>query len=578
MINTFLLTTVEQKRSSYFTLAEGKAPVCQPDAAVILPKETDKDEVCSGAAKLYAQLGALEQILGCEDAYAFLWDASYVPCRPLQMFTETGLPIMDICNELTVYDGVPEGLLAGVRRETECSFRTGHLLVNTEYLREMIAQIELESGRTWRETILAWIEQERGAWGAFDLFEMYGTYVLQKHPEAYAYREWSVFRQGADLLEPEEVTEDLLKWLARDYDAVSFEPGHSVREDNRGLMANPAYHAKLTPKQLVQAIQGEYREKAPIGGLLSAADVLALYRRWEREPEWRIYERIGDERTETNPQQAWLSWQHAAYLCADAAEKKRILDKMKALEITVPPTAIVIVSYNSRGMMQECIESIRRHSGAEEYRIIVVDNASTDGVKDYLQMQKDIRLQCNEENAGFPVACNQGIQKAEAGEDIFFLNNDTRMTKHALYWLRMGLYASADTGAVGAVSNYAGTGQMLELLLATAENYEAYGKIKNVPLAEPYVEAKILCGFAMLVRRDFIDCFGGMDEAFSPGYYEDTDLSLRLRQQGYRLRICRNSFIYHAGGLNFKKRPDLDEINDRNLIYLASKWGTDFMN
>ena len=78
----------------------------------------------------------------------------------------------------------------------------------------------------------------------------------------------------------------------------------------------------------------------------------------------------------------------------------------------------------------------------------------------------------------------------------------------------------------------------------------------------------------MLVRREFIDANGGMDEAFSPGYYEDTDLSLRLRKEGYRLRICKNSFIYHAGGSSFKKRPDLDAINERNLAYLAQKWGT----
>ncbi|MBP3296320.1 MAG: glycosyltransferase family 2 protein [Lachnospiraceae bacterium] len=421
----------------------------------------------------------------------------------------------------------------------------------------------------------------QGEHGKFNLFELYGNYVLHKHSETYVFREWHTFRQGADLLEPNEVTEHLVDWLKQNYDAVSFEPGHSVRDDNKGLMSNPVYHERLTPAQLVQAVQGEYQVSVRVGedsGFLSAIDLIALYRDRKSGREWCDFERWGDELVEINQQQAWLSWQHAAYLCESTTEKERIRKKMDVLGIVVPAVAIVIVSYNARRLMQECIESIRRHCGVDEYSIIVVDNASTDGVCEYLKEQSDIRVQMNDENTGFPVACNQGIALAPEGEDIFFLNNDTRMTYNALYWLRMGLYSSHDTGASGGVSNYAGIGQRLELLLATAENYEAYGRIKNVQLPAPYEEAKILCGFAMLVRRECIDRYGGMDEAFSPGYYEDTDLSLRLRQKGYRLKICRNSFIYHAGGLNFKKRPDLDEINDRNLLYLAQKWGTDFMD
>nr|MCR4640939.1 glycosyltransferase family 2 protein [Lachnospiraceae bacterium] len=293
--------------------------------------------------------------------------------------------------------------------------------------------------------------------------------------------------------------------------------------------------------------------------------------------EYRVFEQIGDEKAESNPAQAFLCYQQAEFLCSEAEKCEELSVKRASLKINVPPASIVIVSYNSRKLMEDCINSIHRHCPEGSYSIIVVDNASKDGVTEYLQQQKDITLICNEENRGFPVACNQGIAAAPAGEDIFFLNNDTRITHNALFWLRMGLYESEDTGASGCVANYAGTGQMLELMLPLPENYTAYAREKNIPLPEPYEEAKILCGFAMLVRRSFIDEFGGMDEAFSPGYYEDTDLSLRIRNEGKKLRICKNSLIYHAGGKSFKERPDLDAITDRNLMLLASKWGTDFM-
>ncbi len=531
------------------------------------------------------QLKLVERLMGCETEYVLLWNASYIPCHDIQMFDDRGIPILDFCDELVINDGIQNGLIQGLKKIILKSFRAGHILFKMDIFREMIEEIENSRNEkvTYQKRIPSIIDTIQEELGRFDLFEMYGSYVLWKYPKEYVYREWHTFRQGADLLEPEEVTDDLLTWLGKDYDAVSFEPGHHVREDNRGLLSNTDYQKKLTPRQMVQAIQGEYKEESFadkfFGERIFTADEIKNIAGYAIEDEeWKLFERIGDERKDYNIDQAWLSWQHAAFLCDDENERKRLRLKMEEAGIMVPPVGIVIVSYNSFQMMRECIESIRRHCGEDEYDLIIVDNASTDGVTEYLKSQEDIRLLLNNDNKGFPVACNQGISISPQEDDIFFLNNDTRMTHNALYWLRMGLYESSDTGAAGCVSNYAGIGQMIDLLLATGENYEAYGKIKNKPIPEPYDDAKILCGFAMLVKRECIDRLGGMDEEFSPGYYEDTDLSLRLRKNGYKLRICKNSYIYHAGGLNFKKRPDLEEINDRNLLYLAEKWGTDFMN
>ena len=51
-----------------------------------------------------------------------------------------------------------------------------------------------------------------------------------------------------------------------------------------------------------------------------------------------------------------------------------------------------------------------------------------------------------------------------------------------------------------------------------------------------------------------------MDERFTPGYFEDDDLSMQILQKGYRLVLCRNSFIYHAGSQSFKDREDVEQI------------------
>lgn len=89
--------------------------------------------------------------------------------------------------------------------------------------------------------------------------------------------------------------------------------------------------------------------------------------------------------------------------------------------VEVPPkVAIVIVSYNHKQMMIECIESIRRNNASDTYKLIVVDNASEDGVVEWLDKQNDILLIANKENKGFPYACNQGIAAQQTKIWIYF--------------------------------------------------------------------------------------------------------------------------------------------------------------
>ncbi|MBR3516837.1 MAG: glycosyltransferase family 2 protein [Lachnospiraceae bacterium] len=533
------------------------------------------------AYQYYDEFLKLAYAKTCGDNDYLFWDADTVPCRYLSLFGKQDLTLLDIQTKPGEgEDAVLGRLIPGLEKKITKSFSTGHMLIRGAIMREILEKIEANdalAGDTVWEKILRATEEGMLTANGFSAYELYGNYMLEYYPQECLLREWNTFRQGGDLLELSEQTFSDLEWIGMDFDSICFERGHLVREDNKGLFTNPEYRSKLRPLHMLQAAQGEYAEKRAAERLVEPQAAIAAYREKKAFDEYRLYEAIGDERSKTNQKQAWLSYQHACYLCKDASEKQRLSEKMDALQTSVAPAAIVIVSYQSQKLIRECLESIRRTSGADEYSIIVVDNASTDGAREYLQKQNDITLVCNEKNEGFPKACNQGIEVAAPGEDIFFLNNDTRMTHNALYWLRMGLYESEDTGAAGCVGNYAGVGQIVELMLATPESYTDYAYLRNQPMQNPYADAKILCGFAMLVRRSVIDAYGGMDEAFTPGYYEDTDLSLRIRSKGYRLRICHNSFIYHAGGQSFNKRKDLDEFTDRNLLLLVNRWGTDFM-
>lgn len=295
--------------------------------------------------------------------------------------------------------------------------------------------------------------------------------------------------------------------------------------------------------------------------------------------EYNTYEELGDRYRLVNCNQAYLCYENAEFLCPDKERVSQIRKKkeeMKSVDgFCVQRASIIIVSYNCMYMMQKCLESIRRTCSTEMCETIIVDNASTDGVREWLVHQEDEKIILLDQNVGFPMGCNIGAEYAESKNDIFLLNNDTRMTPNALFWLRMGLYEKNSVGACGCVANYCGNGQEIDIQFALPNEYVEYGKKQNVYMANPYEERNRLCGFAMLIRRRAWDEVQGMDENFTPGYLDDDDISMKLRRAGYQLVICHNSYIYHAGSQNFSKLENLGEIITRNYIYLVSKWGFD---
>ena len=120
------------------------------------------------------------------------------------------------------------------------------------------------------------------------------------------------------------------------------------------------------------------------------------------------------------------------------------------------------------------------------------------------------------------------------------------MTKTAIPHMLAALYSADDIGAVGAMANYAGNRQQLDVTFDTTEGYVRFGEELG-SLEDTRIEKVRLNGFAMLVKRALWDDIGGFDDDFAPGYYEDDALSIEILKRGYRLILSRNSFIYHVG-------------------------------
>lgn len=239
-------------------------------------------------------------------------------------------------------------------------------------------------------------------------------------------------------------------------------------------------------------------------------------------------------------------------------------------------TSIIILTYNNLDYNKPCIESIRKYTKAGTYEIVVVDNNSTDGTKEWLEEQNDLKVIFNTENVGFPKGCNQGISIADETNDILLLNNDTLVTPNWLDNLTIALHSSNEIGAVGAVTNSCSNYQTIQSDYTDFNGLLEFAEKNNISDPSKWENRLRLVGFCMLIKREVIEKIGLLDELFTPGNFEDDDYSYRMISEGYKLLLCKDSYIYHFGGASFKIEPDkYNNVLDINKIKFKDKWGFD---
>lgn len=235
-------------------------------------------------------------------------------------------------------------------------------------------------------------------------------------------------------------------------------------------------------------------------------------------------------------------------------------------------TSIIILTYNNLEYTIRCIESIRKYTEKDTYEIIVVDNNSVDGTVDWLVKQADVIKILNKENNGFPKGCNQGIEAAE-GDYIMLLNNDTIVTTKWLSNLLKCINSSEDIGAVGPVTNSCAYFQSIPVNYNSVEEMINFAEEYNNSNIEMWEEKLKLIGFCLLIKKKVLDEVGLLDERFFPGNFEDDDICCRINERGYRLLLCKDTFIHHYGGASFKKNEGFNSIIKENENKFKEKWG-----
>lgn len=231
--------------------------------------------------------------------------------------------------------------------------------------------------------------------------------------------------------------------------------------------------------------------------------------------------------------------------------------------------SVIIVNYNVRYFLDQCLQSVRKAASLQPAEIFVVDNTSTDGSVEMVRERfPEVKLIANTENVGFSKANNQAIRIAN-GEYILLLNPDTVVQEDTFLKICSFMDEHKDAGGLG-VQMIDGKGNFLPeskrgLPTPSVAFYKIFGLSSLFPKSKTFGkyhlgyldkdklhEVDVLSGAFMLLRKTALDKTGLLDEDYFM-YGEDIDLSYRIQKAGFKNYYYPDTKIIHYKGESTRK-------------------------
>ena len=226
--------------------------------------------------------------------------------------------------------------------------------------------------------------------------------------------------------------------------------------------------------------------------------------------------------------------------------------------------SIIILNYNGKKYIEECITSVKKQD-YPNFEIIVVDNMSTDGSCEMCDQMKDILYFKTDKNLGFAGGNNFGVQFA-TGDYIALLNNDTKVDKKWLSELVKALESDEKIGIVmSKIYNKYGASeyQFDGYGTSTLMQYFAWNKKIDKDTLE-LVDTFYAGGCSLIYKKELID-LPFDDDYFL--YSEDVYLSWYTRLKGLTIKVAPKSLVWHEGGAASKNIGNLIAYyGERNRI------------
>jgi GT2 family glycosyltransferase len=251
--------------------------------------------------------------------------------------------------------------------------------------------------------------------------------------------------------------------------------------------------------------------------------------------------------------------------------------------------SIIIVNWNTKTFLENCLNSIFKKNKNLDYEIIVVDNDSKDSSKDYLSKIKNekIKVIINERNLGFAKANNLALKEAK-GEYLLFLNPDTEFLEDSLEKIINFMEENKDCGIMGvnlidkdnktqlSVRNFPTLSSQILILLKIHHLFPNLKPLANYFLYDfDYTkkqEVNQVMGAFLVTKREIIKKIGGFDENFFL-WFEEVDFCKRVKEAGFKIIYNPSIKVKHYGSSSFKQMLPFKKqlIFNKSLIYFFKK-------
>ncbi|XOU94878.1 MAG: glycosyltransferase family 2 protein [Candidatus Kerfeldbacteria bacterium] len=250
--------------------------------------------------------------------------------------------------------------------------------------------------------------------------------------------------------------------------------------------------------------------------------------------------------------------------------------------------SIVIVSWQVKEQLKNCLTSIYKETKNLEFEVFVIDNNSSDStVEMVLNNFSKVHLIANKSNLGFAKACNQGIQRSK-GKKVLILNPDTEIRDNAVKKIYNFMSNNPDCGIAGCkIKNEDGSVQpsvrrfpdILSHILILLKLHNFFPSFK--PLGKYHfndfdynttqIVDQVMGAFYML-NRDMLKKVGIFDEHFYI-WYEEVDLCKRAIEKGWKTYYIHEATVMHLKGVSFGKANVIKKqiIFNRSLLYYFFK-------
>lgn len=238
---------------------------------------------------------------------------------------------------------------------------------------------------------------------------------------------------------------------------------------------------------------------------------------------------------------------------------------------------VIIIAHNEYESAKLGIESMRMFADVENLNVVLVDNASTDELKDWASAQQDFTyIYMDEGRENFGEIVNQVVQVLEVDTDIFVMEAHYAITPFALSRMQKVLAEHGQTGVVVPVTNGFYQKQRLDESCTDFQSAMQYAQ----GLGEYSVERVMgIEGGAFLIRKALFDELGGLENKVKSSHHLLKDLSISLLEKGGEIAVCKGAVLWDL-------TPFQEVSADSSRFYgseddqqvMEEKWGMHYFN